>query len=176
MPGFDDATVGLGLDTSLACARSHFATGQAWGDFDGDGWDDLVMTSPTGANALYRYLEGTAFEYAPQSADLLLDGRASAGASWADFDRNGDLDLYVLTEAANALFRNDAGRLVHIASAAGVDVPRTGVAGAWADVNADGYLDLYVVNWSRDEPAETWLQNEQDALFLNNVDGTFTDI
>ncbi len=78
-------------------------------------------------------------------ADLLAE-RGSMTHAWADFDNDGDLDLYVGFRPGqpNRLYRNDNGRLTEVAAELGVaDIEGTRAV-AWGDYNADGRLDLYV--------------------------------
>ena len=90
---------------------------------------------------------------------------------WADFDNDGDLDLFVGFKAdlPNRLYRNDRGKFTEVAAELGLaDLPDTRAA-AWGDFNADGHLDLYV-GFSR----RSGIANK---LYRNDGDGKrFTDV
>ncbi|MEK6246635.1 MAG: VCBS repeat-containing protein, partial [Planctomycetales bacterium] len=73
--------------------------------------------------------------------------RWSFAASWEDYDNDGDVDLYVANDfGRNCLYRNDAGRFVNVADAAGVEDTASGMSVSWADMNRDGRMDVYVGN------------------------------
>ncbi len=107
------------------------------------------------------------------------------GMALFDYDRDGDLDFYVTSEQgrANVLYQNEGqGTFVDAALEAGVEaVDRNGTGAAACDLNNDGYQDLYVGSRGthgdflgfRSPPEE---QGNQDVLYLNNGDGTFTDV
>ncbi len=92
-------------------------------------------------------------------------------AAFADYDRDGDLDLYVGGEASPRvpcrchLYRRDGGRYVDVTDAAGVANGRYAKGVAWGDVDGDCDLDLYVSNMGGD-----------NRLYENRGDGTFTDV
>lgn len=69
------------------------------------------------------------------------------GAAVADFDNDGDPDIFIPTEfgTPDRLYRNDAGTFVEIAAVAGVDGMNRGRAALWADFDGDGLLDLLVM-------------------------------
>ena len=102
-----------------------------------------------------------------------------------DYDRDGDLDFYVTTMGGrpNRLYRNrGAGVFDEVGETAGVTAVESHSTGAVAcDLNNDGYQDLYVGAWGDPKdrldfrsPAEG--QGNKDGLYLNNGDGTFTEI
>ena len=109
----------------------------------------------------------------------LSPGTPSSGAIFADYDNDGDQDLYVLNQGANVLFRNDEGSFTDVTALAGVGDVGKGSTGSWGDYNHDGYVDLYVANWwdtgCREQTEFDCAQNS-DRLYQNNGDGTFTDV
>ena len=99
------------------------------------------------------------------------------GASWGDYDNNGDLDLYQTLGAshglgtkANYFFINEgSGFFVDMAAQAGIqDQKGRGRTPLWFDYDNDGYLDLFIANDKREDAPS--------RLLRNNGDGTFTDV
>jgi len=93
-------------------------------------------------------------------------------ASWADYDNDGDLDLYVGNESSKGvtvpsqLFRNNGnGTFTDVAAAAGVENFRYAKGVVWGDYDGDRLPDIYVSNFG-----------EANRLYHNNGDGTFTDV
>src|SRR6266508_4047546 len=112
-----DSGVCVRLDL-LACRRIRLAIGQgfseragsgfALGDVDGDGRCDLYFCRLEGPNALYRNRGGWKFEDIAASAGVACEGQFSTGATLADVDGDGDLDLLVnALGAGTRLFLND---------------------------------------------------------------------
>jgi hypothetical protein len=86
---FEDVTARVGLD------RVGWASSVCAADYDNDGWLDLFVTS-YGHNVLYRNRRGDRFEDVTKSAGLeRTDQRWGSGCSFVDYDRDGDVDLFV---------------------------------------------------------------------------------
>ena len=93
------------------------------------------------------------------------DPGASFGAAWADYDGDGDPDLYVVRSLqSNLLYRNDGDGFTELAGRVGVADDGDGSAAAWADIDRDGDLDLYVTNFG------------QPNRLYRNDGGRFTEI
>lgn len=121
------------------------------------------------------------------------------GCSVADFDNDGDLDLFVTNWGPNCLYRNNGdGTFTDIAAQAGVAEEMWGGSSAFGDYDLDGDLDLYVTNYLDFDPAVIPKRGERascnlegdimihcgpkgltpipDSFYRNNGDGTFTDV
>ncbi len=165
---FVDTTAAAGIDFQhFAGERSQLlpedmGPGVAWGDCDGDGWPDLYLPSfggpletPVSGRAdwprsqLYRNRGDGTFEDITSVSGVDV-GEFGMGASWADYDGDGDLDLYVTHFGSNVMLRNEGGcRFVDVTT-------ETGTAGGdddfsagatWGDYDGDGDIDLYVTNY-----------------------------
>ncbi len=171
--------------------------GVAVADYDGDGDDDLFFLNQMGANALYRNRGDGTFENATQEAGPLgLPGRVCVGAAFADYDNDGDQDLYVTsTRGGNVLFENQGGgKFRDVTEQAGVVCVAHSQTPAFFDYDKDGDLDLLVTNtarWTTDNfdadanyyrgAGDLWTHvydpddREANLLFRNDGRGAFTD-
>jgi hypothetical protein len=145
--------------------------GPAWGDYDNDGNLDLFVANLDNQNNfLYRNKGDGSFDKVT-TGPVVSDGGNSVAGTWADYDNDGDLDLFVAnTYQGNFLYRNE-GRGIFTRILTG-DIPRDSafsVGAAWADYDNDGHLDLFVANGGG-------ARNENNFLYHNNGDGTFTKI
>ncbi|MEE9268924.1 MAG: CRTAC1 family protein [Candidatus Krumholzibacteria bacterium] len=85
---FEDVTARAGVGYR-GCGNAA-----AWGDYDGDGFLDLIVTN-YGTNVLYRNRGDGTFEDASDAAGIAGQSGYWAGASWGDYNRDGNLDLYI---------------------------------------------------------------------------------
>jgi hypothetical protein len=141
----------------------------AWGDFDGDGDPDLLLGFTPLKDAsvlkLYRNNAGS-FADATNDAGLTVATGAVRQPVWIDFDGDNDLDLFIaFRDRANALYRNDAGKLTDIAASVGLNDARRTVGAVWFDFDEDGDLDVAVAN----------MDGDANGLFRNDG-GKFTDV
>jgi hypothetical protein len=133
--------------------------GLAVGDYDGDGLVDIYLVSQDGPNQLWRQTAPLRFEDATARAGGVDGGDAwGTGATFADVDGDGDLDLYVCNlEANNLLYENQGdGTFRENAAKFGLDLCAASMMAAFADYDRDGSLDLYLltnralhVGWAR---------------------------
>jgi enediyne biosynthesis protein E4 len=183
---FEDVSASAGIDARHRAIWDVYNTkvgylisGQAWGDYDRDGWLDLYLTGNLDDNVLYRNRGDGTFERSPWSDQVALPGVKSGGATWSDIDNDGWLDLLVVNDGRNNLFRNLAGHgFLDITEAAGLHTDqRKSKGAAWGDFDGDGFVDLYLTNWScipECDPEDPELS--RDTLYRNRGDGTFEDV
>jgi len=152
---------------SAGVENNGLGTGVAWGDYDADGYLDLYVVNYGGyGNFLYQNNGNGTFSDVTQTAGVgLVDN--GYGTAWADYDLDGDLDLYVVNYrggrkayGANVLFANNSdGTFSDATERAGVGDLGYGYGTAWGDYDNDGDLDLYVVN-----------HDQANILYQNQVD------
>ena len=189
---FIDVAVERGVDNKYALGR-----GASWGDYDNDGEMDLIVSNlpssggtkipPTtlfknllietgSANFRNATVESNLFRAnVKEDREIGGIGNTGAGVAWADYDNDGDLDLYWKCadyDIDNALFRNNGdGTFTDVTEEAGAGiidlVAEAGSQGSpnWTDVNQDGWIDLLVTN-----------EGSEKILFLNQENGTFKNI
>jgi hypothetical protein len=145
------------------------STGCAWGDYDNDGYLDLFVSNfGTPLNYLYHNNGDGSFTRVTAGA-IATSGTNSEGATWGDYDNDGNLDLFVAVGLGgnDLLYRNNGdGSFTRITSGPVVQSGGNSRGCAWGDYDNDGYLDLFVANE----------QGQNNFLFHNNGDGTFAKI
>jgi hypothetical protein len=171
---------------------SGWKTGVTLVDINQDGWLDIYVCYSGNGDPNFRrnklYINNKDLTFSEKAAEYKLDlPTHSTQAAFFDFDKDGDLDCYLLNHnikdfkrfdasavkamrdefAGDRLLRNDQGKFVDISAAAGIkgNPIGFGLGIAIGDINQDGWPDIYVSN--------DYI--EQDYLYINNGNGTFTD-
>ncbi len=185
---FEDITEKAGV----GCLGS-WSTGVSIADINGDGWLDIYICKSGDPQGKHRFNElfinngDLTFSEKAEEYGLAVFG-LSNHASFFDYDRDGDLDCYLLNNSfqsvaefdmkqgqreipdslgGNKLFRNDEGHFVEVTKEAGIYSSKIGfgLGVSTGDIDRDGWLDIYVSNDFF----------ERDYLYINNRDGTFTE-
>jgi tetratricopeptide (TPR) repeat protein len=172
---FTDATTDAGLASTnsrsgaaVAPERQHGPTAIAAGDIDGNGTDALFVSTWSAelrrsVAHLYRVQGGFVRDATERSGISLPQG--AAYATFADYDNDGWLDLFVIGgEGRGHLFRNRGnGTFEEVTAKAGVADVKGARKALFVDLDHDGDLDLLLVG----EGPRT--------VYRNNLDGTFTE-
>jgi hypothetical protein len=173
--GFEDVTEAWGLSNQLGGLNVIHA------DYDGDGALDLLILRGAWHHEFGSVRNSLLHNELAGAARRFVDVTASSGlgrhdyptqtAAFADYDLDGDLDLYIGNEAfgprrfPSQLFRNDGkGRFIDVTESAGVSNMRMAKGVAWGDYDNDGDPDLYVSNIG------------PNRLYRNDGGGRFTDV
>ena len=136
--------------------------GPAWGDYDNDGDLDLYVTNHDQENKLFRNEGGPDWAFVDATTPPLNNADRTKSVAWADYDNDGDLDLYMTNNQgeANKLLRNDGGGVFSDETSPLLAASAlTGRAVAWGDYDQDGDLDLYVATY----------EEGQNLLFRNDT-------
>jgi len=212
LPVFTDVTKKAGIDSkhsygdfTLTNIVEGTGAGAMFFDYDADGWLDVYLVNGCWlkdvndnhgrelrgklGNQLYRNNHDGTFTEVTRRAGVGDQGYG-VGCSAADFDADGDLDLYVLNYGANVFYRNNGdGTFTDISKKSGLADARWSLSAPWFDYDNDGDLDVYVTNYLEYDkgkfrsfypaagyPGPLSYRGQGDALYRNNGDGTFSDV
>ncbi|MEM9831929.1 MAG: VCBS repeat-containing protein [Bacteroidota bacterium] len=182
-------------DVAGVAGEERWCSGVALVDINQDGWLDIyasatIKKDSTDRKNLLFIHQGLNEEGIPifvESAEEygIADTGHTTQAAFFDYDLDGDLDLYLLTNTIenrlptnyrdkmtdgsapnnDRFYRNDDGHFVDISQEAGITIEGFGLGITVSDINLDGWPDIYITN--------DYLSN--DLLYVNNQDGTFTN-
>lgn len=185
---FEDIT-----DKAGVAGTSPWETGSIMGDINGDGFLDIYVCAVVGIKNLSGhnelFINNGDNTFTEKSDEYGLDFESySSSAAFLDYDKDGDLDIYLLNHAIHSpssfghanlrnvrtyesggkLLRNDGHTFVDVSEQAHIygGANGYGLGVAVADFNIDGYPDIYVGNDF----------HEDDYLYINNQDGTFNEV
>ncbi|MBC8257259.1 MAG: VCBS repeat-containing protein [Candidatus Marinimicrobia bacterium] len=141
-------------------------------DYDNDGHEDIFVVNWQGLSNLYHNDGDNTYSLVTEEAGMSIYFESSRAGCWLDYDRDGDLDLYMvnrLLEELNILYRNNGdGTFSDVTQIAGVDghIDKMGLVVISFDYNNDLWPDIYIGND----------MDVGNIFYRNNGDGTFTDI
>jgi hypothetical protein len=205
---FKDVTAAAGIrfkHTSGAAGKKYLpetmGAGAAFLDFDGDGWQDVLLanskgwpghTGPRALPALYRNLGNGSFSDVTRGSGVDVE-MYGMGVAAADYDNDGRIDVYLTGLGGNRLLRNvGGGRFADVTAKAGVANGAFSTSAAFFDYDKDGRLDLFVANyveWSLEKDLYCTLDGKRKSyctpesykgqsptLYRNRGDGGFADV
>jgi hypothetical protein len=177
--------------------------GCAFLDYDNDGWMDiyLVNSGPSDfftpsaplKNALYHNNHDGTFTDVTDKAGV-AGGKFGMGVAAADYDGDGNIDLYITNYGSNILYHNNGdGTFTDVTEKAGVTAPGWSTCATWFDYDNDAKLDLFVSSFVFYDKTQNPLctdptlkrryycvprlfKPQPSRLFHNNGDGTFQDV
>ena len=173
---YDDERIWRWDELFLEFTMSSIGSGVCVGDYDQDGRPDIYAVGKMSENKLYRQTGDFVFEDVTASAGVQGGKTWGTGATFADVDNDGDLDLYVCqVRARDILYINEGDGTFRDATLEyGLDLIAGSVMASFADYDRDGDMDFYLVasiNVYREEPT-----GGRDYLYRNNGDGSFSDV
>lgn len=175
--------------------------GCAFLDYDNDGWQDILLVNSMNwpdhkgeksFPGLYHNNRNGTFTDVTKEAGLAIE-LYGLGCAIADFDNDGNVDIYITCLGTNHLFRNlGGGKFQDVTARAGVGDAGFSTSALWFDYDKDGKLDLFVCNyvdWSIDKDLYCTLNGKNKSyctpesykghsatLYHNKGAGTFEDV
>lgn len=185
---FEDISESAGIE-----GRGNWSTGVSFADINGDGWTDIYICNSGNLEGDDRrnelYLNNGDLTFIEKAQEYGLDDAGySTHGIFFDYDKDGDLDMYLLNNSSTAigsfnikvnqrfnrdtlggdkLFRNDNNRFTNVSEEAGIygSVIGFGLGVSVGDIDQDGWMDIYVSNDFF----------ERDYIYINNRNGTFKE-
>jgi enediyne biosynthesis protein E4 len=187
---FEDITAHAGVS-----AANGWRTGVSMADVNGDGLLDIYVCRSGDLHPLFRtnllFINNGDLTFSERAAEYGLDDDSySTQGAWFDYDRDGDLDLFLLNHSrltisnaydiskrytgnrvryvGNELYRNDNGKFKKVGDETGIFGPASnyGLGIAFSDLNNDGWADIYITND----------YTEKDKVFINQHGKYFLEV
>ena len=159
------------------------------GDYDGDGWPDILVTNDRGRNFLFHNKGDETFEEVglPAGIAYSMDGmaRAGMGTDFGDYDQDGWLDILVNNFQAEgmALFHNSNGQFfTDVGGQVGLhdpSYPYVVFGGKFVDYDNDGLLDIFAVSGHTQDDVSSYqpyITYPEPKLLFRNVGGSFVRV
>jgi hypothetical protein len=205
---FTDVTAQAGIrfnHTSGAYGKKYLpetmGSGCAFLDYDNDGWQDVLLVNSTNwpdrkaartYPALYRNNRNGTFTDVTKEAGLAVE-MYGIGCAAADYDNDGNVDIYITCLGPNYLFKNGGnGKFTDVTARTATGDAGFSTSAAFFDYDRDGRLDLFVCNyveWSIEKDLHCTLdgktksyctpesyRGQSGTLYRNRGDGTFEDV
>ena len=176
-------------------------TGCAFLDYDNDGWQDILLVNSAdwpehkttkSVLALYHNNQDGTFTDVTRQAGLAIE-MYGIGVAVADYDNDGNDDVYITCVGPNHLFRNlGNGKFADVTARSGAGDPGFSTSAVWLDYDNDGKLDLFVANYvdwtvekdqlcSLDGKNKSYCtpqsyEGQSSTLYHNKGNGTFENV
>lgn len=169
---FSDEALARGLNFNIGFNYLQYGAGLVLADLDGDGDLDAVIAHGSGGNLGLFENDGAGYFTNRSVGSGFTNISVASGMAAADYDNDGDLDIFISGRYTNSrLYRNDGNlTFTDVAVSAGIVDNGPMFGACWGDVDQDGHLDLYVSVRTGDNGYVG-----SNHMYMNNGDGTFTD-
>ena len=165
----------MNITDVVVASEGVLSRSSSWGDYDNDGYLDLFVVNSDRDNFLYHNNRNGTFTKIIEG-DIVNDLGWSIGCCLCDYNNDGYLDLFVANwhnGENNFLYHNNGdGTFTRIFEGIIVNDGGWSRGASWGDYDNDGHLDLFVANTKNENTNE----NQNNFLYHNNRDGTFTKI
>ena len=170
---FSEEAVARGVNYTIGFNYTQYGAGLMMVDIDNDGDLDLVVGGAANRVIAVYENDGTGNFTSRTSTAGMNTPFFAASMSAADYDNDGDIDLFISGwNEPNRLYRNNGNfTFTDVAAAAGVNSSSPSMSSSWADVDNDGHLDLYA-----SVRTLTNANTTRNFFYHNNGDGTFTNL